>query len=147
MCVMEATPIGRGLFRSVGLIILMLSCATASSVIPPKSILLPTRSKFAATQGTPSFSIRLSNETSQVCNSSTPGVSGFIDSNIGDNESHMFFWLFDSKNDPSSDPLILWMTGYDTTSPCCFHRIALLIVRRMTEALVLLLQAMETSWS
>ncbi|KAF4900134.1 Carboxypeptidase Y [Colletotrichum fructicola] len=23
----------------------------------------------------------------------------------------MFFWLFDSKNDPSSDPLILWMTG------------------------------------
>ncbi|KAL3297161.1 PRC1-Carboxypeptidase y serine-type protease [Colletotrichum asianum] len=111
MGVLEATPIGRGLLRSVGQIILMLSCATASSVIPPKSTLLPTKSNFAATQGTPSFSIRLSNETSQVCNSSTPGVSGFIDSNIGDDESHMFFWLFDSKNDPSSDPLILWMTG------------------------------------
>ncbi|KAF4922345.1 Carboxypeptidase Y-like protein [Colletotrichum viniferum] len=111
MSVMGATLIGRGLLRSVGLIILILSCATASTVIPPKSTLLPTKSNFAATQGTPSFSIRLSNETSQVCNSSTPGVSGFIDSNIGDDESHMFFWLFDSKNDPSSDPLILWMTG------------------------------------
>lgn len=147
MSVLGATPIGRGLLRSVGLIILILSCATASTVIPPKSTLLPTKSNFAATQGTPSFSIRLSNETSQVCNSSTPGVSGFIDSNIGDDESHTFFWLFDSKNDPSSDPLILWMTGYATASPCCFHRIALLIVRQMTEALVLPLQAMETSWS
>jgi carboxypeptidase C (cathepsin A) len=27
------------------------------------------------------------------------------------NGSHMFFWLFESQSKPSSDPLVLWLTG------------------------------------
>ncbi|KAH6991347.1 Alpha/Beta hydrolase protein [Ilyonectria sp. MPI-CAGE-AT-0026] len=70
--------------------------------------LQPVRDKFPAQHGVPEFSIRLGNDTASVCNSSTPGTSGFIDT-VSD--SHMFFWLFESKNDPLVDPVILWMTG------------------------------------
>lgn len=71
--------------------------------------LQPVRDTFPAQHGVPEFSIRLGNDTASVCNSSTPGTSGFIDTG---GDSHMFFWLFESKNDPLVDPVILWMTGF-----------------------------------
>ncbi|KAM5354840.1 hypothetical protein ACJ41O_001486 [Fusarium nematophilum] len=76
-----------------------------------QSLLFPTQTDFAAaeTAGLPAFSVRVSNDTAAACNSSTPGVSGYIDT--ADDDSHVFFWLFESKNDFSRDPVILWMSG------------------------------------
>ncbi len=25
--------------------------------------------------------------------------------------AHMFYWMFESQNDPATDPLVLWLTG------------------------------------
>jgi len=27
-------------------------------------------------------------------------------------DKHIFFWAFESQNDPETDPVILWMNGY-----------------------------------
>ncbi|KAF7539554.1 hypothetical protein G7054_g2092 [Neopestalotiopsis clavispora] len=70
--------------------------------------LLPAKTSFVSHHGLPSFSIRLSPDTANVCNSSTPGTAGWIDS---DDDSHMFFWLYESKNNPATDPVILFMSG------------------------------------
>lgn len=66
---------------------------------------------FPATADIPGFSLRLGSDTASVCNSSTPGVAGFIDTTDGVDESHLFFWLFESKHRPFNDPVILWMSG------------------------------------
>jgi len=45
-----------------------------------------------------------------VCET-TPGVnsySGYVDL---DANTHMFFWLFEARNDPASAPLTLWLNG------------------------------------
>ncbi|KAI4604456.1 hypothetical protein KJ359_000594 [Pestalotiopsis sp. 9143b] len=77
--------------------------------------LLPSKTSFVSQHGLPSFSIRLSPDTAAVCNSSTPGTAGWIDSDDDDDDSHMFFWLYESKNDPASDPVILFMSGQPVT--------------------------------
>jgi hypothetical protein len=45
-----------------------------------------------------------------VCET-TPGVnsySGYVDL---DENTHMFFWFFEARNDPASAPLTLWLNG------------------------------------
>lgn len=62
-----------------------------------------------------------------VCET-TPGVksySGFIDLSP---EIHVFFWFFESRQDPAKDPLTLWLNGgpgsdsligmFDELGPC-----------------------------
>lgn len=72
---------------------------------------------FSGRPGVKPFTLRLGHDTASVCNSSTPGTSGFIASKdrLG-GKSSIFFWFFESKHDPTSDPVILWMTGYDPIS-------------------------------
>ena len=45
--------------------------------------------------------------------------SGFVNLTTGD--KHLFFWSFESRSDPATDPIILWMTG----GPGCSSEVAL----------------------
>ncbi|POS87032.1 hypothetical protein EPUL_000587, partial [Erysiphe pulchra] len=35
--------------------------------------------------------------------------SGYLDDN--ENDKHLFYWFFESRNDPKNDPVILWLNG------------------------------------
>ncbi|RKF81595.1 Carboxypeptidase Y-like protein A [Golovinomyces cichoracearum] len=35
--------------------------------------------------------------------------SGYLDDN--ENDKHLFYWFFESRNDPENDPVILWLNG------------------------------------
>ncbi|KAJ7151045.1 Alpha/Beta hydrolase protein [Mycena filopes] len=46
--------------------------------------------------------------TPKLCEPSVKQYSGYIDVA---KDKHMFFWFFESRSSPSSDPLVLWMNG------------------------------------
>jgi cathepsin A (carboxypeptidase C) len=35
--------------------------------------------------------------------------SGYLDDN--ENDKHLFYWFFESRNDPKHDPVVLWLNG------------------------------------
>jgi len=48
--------------------------------------------------------------------------SGYVSVNQADgNDGHIFYWLFESRKDPSTDPLVLWLTG----GPGCSSELAI----------------------
>merc|ERR1711907_120394 len=58
-----------------------------------------------------------------LCDPNVAQLSGYykIDAPNKTNE-HYFYWMFESRNDPKTDPLLLWMTG----GPGCSGMLALL---------------------
>ncbi|KAJ7681160.1 serine carboxypeptidase-domain-containing protein, partial [Mycena olivaceomarginata] len=54
-----------------------------------------------------------------LCDTSVKQYSGYLD--IAD-DKHLFFWFFESRNSPSTDPLVLWLNG----SPGCSSSTGLL---------------------
>ncbi|EEU37461.1 uncharacterized protein NECHADRAFT_86308 [Fusarium vanettenii 77-13-4] len=99
--------------------------ARAHAAIPlvasPSHVNLDT--PFSGRPGVEPFTLRLGHDTASVCNSSTPGTSGYITSkDTQGGKSSIFFWFFESKHDPKSDPVILWMTGYGVH--LFYHRLA-----------------------
>ncbi|KAM5445297.1 putative carboxypeptidase C [Microsporum audouinii] len=55
----------------------------------------------------PRHSIRIKRQDSSICDAHSAQYTGWLD--LG--PKHLFFWYFDSQNDPENDPLTLWMTG------------------------------------
>ncbi|OJJ39353.1 hypothetical protein ASPWEDRAFT_37124 [Aspergillus wentii DTO 134E9] len=55
----------------------------------------------------PSYSVRIKEQSDEVCDAGSNQYTGWFDFN----GKHMFFWYFDTLNDPIKDPLTLWMTG------------------------------------
>ncbi|RSL57588.1 hypothetical protein CEP54_008201 [Fusarium duplospermum] len=100
-----------GLF-TWGLVALASKAQAAVPLVASPTDVTHSNTPFSEHRGIEPFTLRLGYDTASVCNSSTPGTSGFItskDSRGGKNS--IFFWPFESKNDPKSDPVILWMTG------------------------------------
>jgi len=44
----------------------------------------------------------------RLCDTSVKQYSGYLDITNG---KHLFFWFFESRNNPSKDPLVLWLNG------------------------------------
>jgi cathepsin A (carboxypeptidase C) len=44
----------------------------------------------------------------ELCDTTVKQHSGYLD--IAD-DKHLFFWFFESRNSPSTDPLVLWLNG------------------------------------
>ncbi|CAG8560710.1 11044_t:CDS:2 [Paraglomus brasilianum] len=54
----------------------------------------------------PEHSIRL--KPGSLCDNSVKQYTGYLDA--GSNR-HFFFWFFESRNNPSTDPIVLWLNG------------------------------------
>ncbi|PVH77467.1 peptidase S10, serine carboxypeptidase [Cadophora sp. DSE1049] len=65
-------------------------------------------SKIITHESLPGHQLRLRSTDESICSGSN-GTAGYLDIDEGD--KHIFFWAFDSRNKPSSDPVILWLTG------------------------------------
>ncbi|KAK2867883.1 hypothetical protein FQN49_003372 [Arthroderma sp. PD_2] len=55
----------------------------------------------------PQHSIRIKKQNSSICDAHSAQYTGWLD--IG--PKHLFFWYFESQNDPENDPLTLWING------------------------------------
>lgn len=58
-------------------------------------------------QSSPEHSIRIRKQDESICAAGSTQYTGWLD--VG--PVHLFFWYFESQNDPTNDPLTLWMTG------------------------------------
>ncbi|KAB8255071.1 alpha/beta-hydrolase [Aspergillus pseudonomiae] len=55
----------------------------------------------------PFHSVRIRQQNESICDAGSAQWTGWLD--VG--AKHLFFWYFESQNDPANDPLTLWMTG------------------------------------
>lgn len=68
----------------------------------------------------PGYSLRIKKQNDDLCDSTVDQYVGYIDvistnTNVppstNPTDKHFFFWFFESRNDPSTDPLLLWLNG------------------------------------
>ncbi len=55
----------------------------------------------------PKYSIR-TKSSDKLCDPSVKQIVGYLDV---DETKHFFFWFFESRSSPSTDPLVLWLNG------------------------------------
>ncbi|KAJ5742693.1 uncharacterized protein N7511_011094 [Penicillium nucicola] len=68
----------------------------------------PLASEFTTFQSPNSpHSVRIRQQNESICATDSAQYTGWLD--IG--HKHLFFWYFDSQNDPANDPLTLWTNG------------------------------------
>ncbi|KAI8928975.1 Alpha/Beta hydrolase protein [Entophlyctis helioformis] len=55
----------------------------------------------------PKYSVRV-RENVQLCDPDVKQYVGYLDT---DDDKHFFFWFFESRSSPSTDPVVLWLNG------------------------------------
>nr|CAG8606009.1 15792_t:CDS:10 [Entrophospora candida] len=57
----------------------------------------------------PNYQVRLNEmREPKLCDTSVKQYSGYLDA---PDDKHFFFWFFESRNNPSEDPIVLWLNG------------------------------------
>ncbi len=70
-------------------------------------------------QFSPHHSIRIrQQQDNRLCDAHSKQYTGWLD--VG--TKHLFFWYFESQNNPTTDPLVLWLSG----GPGCSGNVGLL---------------------
>ncbi|EZF36061.1 Carboxypeptidase [Trichophyton interdigitale] len=73
----------------------------------PQQVTIEEGFQIFTSKHSPRHSIRIKKQDSSICDAHSAQYTGWLD--IG--PKHLFFWYFESQNDPENDPLTLWMTG------------------------------------
>ncbi|KAI9207797.1 Alpha/Beta hydrolase protein [Polychytrium aggregatum] len=71
-----------------------------------------------SSQDLPGYSIRLK-ESSRLCDPDVKQIHGYLDIE----NRHLFFWFFESRSSPATDPVTLWLNG----GPGCSSMLGLLM--------------------
>lgn len=58
----------------------------------------------------PGYTLRVSTKDPSVLGVDTvKQITGYLD--VEEESKHFFYWFFESRNDPSTDPIVLWLSG------------------------------------
>lgn len=68
-------------------------------------------SLYATSDGYDSFQMTIIDRTKSICDPSVKQIHGYY--SIPNSDKKYFFWFFESRYNPSKDPLILWVCYYD----------------------------------
>ncbi|OHW93643.1 serine carboxypeptidase [Colletotrichum incanum] len=93
-------------FTSLAVSGLALFTGIASAVATQKDVESPEFTTFSVPEH-PHHAIRIKEQSDEICNAGSRQWTGWLDTG----GKHLFFWYFESLNDPEKDPLSLWMTG------------------------------------
>lgn len=109
------------MFRVQGLAALLLGLPVARAQLVTSPVVDPDElAKSIPLQEEPAApSLQLQNPT--ICDSGVKQYSGYFKI-PGAANTEYFFWLFESRSNPSTDPLVMWLTG----GPGCSSQLALL---------------------
>ncbi|RKO87017.1 Alpha/Beta hydrolase protein, partial [Blyttiomyces helicus] len=70
----------------------------------------------------PQHSLRV-REDVKLCDEGVQQIVGYLDVTHKTHVKHFFFWFFESRKEPSTDPLLLWLNG----GPGCSSSLGLLV--------------------
>lgn len=57
----------------------------------------------------PSYGLRIKQSPAEFCDPTVKSYTGYLDVDYG--AKHMFFYFFESRNDPDTDDVLMWING------------------------------------
>ena len=73
----------------------------------------------------PEYSVRVK-QPEGLCDTSVKQYSGYLDISA---ERHLFFWFFESRSKPATDPVVLWLNGGEQINSTHFNVLLMLFLK------------------